>query len=94
MTRDDIIRMAEEAGTPIDRIGKTGALRWPDLERFAALVAAAERSSNDVTIRDYFAARAMQAYCSDPSWTIDCDMQQTANAAYLMADAMLEVRKK
>jgi len=35
MTRDDIIRMAREAGI----VGNF----WPELERFAALVAAAER---------------------------------------------------
>lgn len=41
MTRDDVIRMAREAGV------KDGLLSWPGVpemfERFAALVAAAER---------------------------------------------------
>lgn len=37
MTRDDIIRLAREAGIPSDE------LYHPNLERFAALVAAAER---------------------------------------------------
>jgi hypothetical protein len=43
MTRDDIIRMAREAGisVPWDQ----EPLRWELLERFAALVAAAEREA-------------------------------------------------
>lgn len=41
MTRDDIIRMAQEAGFEIDCC----SLEWHDrIERFAALVAAAERN--------------------------------------------------
>lgn len=36
MTRDDVLRMAREAGISI---------HTPDLERFAALIAAAERES-------------------------------------------------
>ena len=39
MTREDIIRMAMEAG------GTVMAVYSPDLERFAALVAAAERDA-------------------------------------------------
>ena len=39
MTRDDIIKMAMEAG------GTVMACYSPDLERFAALVAAAEREA-------------------------------------------------
>ena len=50
MTRDDIIRMAREAGLliPSFRIGgglALGTCTVPDFERFAALVAAAEREA-------------------------------------------------
>ena len=41
MNRDDIIRMAREAGIPLDP--KHPGWLLPHLERFAALVAAAER---------------------------------------------------
>ena len=49
MTRDDIIRMAREAGLliPSFRIGgglALGTCTVPDFERFASLVAAAERA--------------------------------------------------
>ena len=37
MTREDIIRMARDCGINFHQAG------WPELERFAALVAAAER---------------------------------------------------
>ncbi len=48
MTREDIIRMAREAGVRMDYIFDSGTTRWilqPGLMRFAALVAAAEREA-------------------------------------------------
>ena len=43
-----------------------------------------------MTLRDYFAAKAMAAYWSDPNVAVD---QKTAAAwAYDMADAMMKVR--
>ena len=47
--------------------------------------------SKGITLRDYFAAKAMQSYLLDKdrdSFTFE----QWANAAYEMADAMLEAR--
>lgn len=59
-------------------------------------------SADGMTLRDYFAAKAMQGITSDSSAAIDetgrklsipddCDL--IAKAAYLLADAMLEARK-
>ena len=48
MTKDDIIRMAREAGIPTSEVvikGNGTHLRSVDIERFAALVAAAEREA-------------------------------------------------
>lgn len=48
-------------------------------------------TSKGMTLRDYFAAKAMQSYLLDKdrdSFTFE----QWANAAYEMADAMLEAR--
>jgi hypothetical protein len=48
MTREDITRMAREAGVRMDYIFDSGTTRWilqPGLMRFAALVAAAEREA-------------------------------------------------
>ncbi len=46
MNRDDIIRMAQEADMPIHWLSESGVLKWSDLERFAELVAAAEREKS------------------------------------------------
>lgn len=45
-----------------------------------------------MTLRDYFAAKAMQAYCSRPDVTDDMTPAATARMAYAMADAMLAAR--
>jgi hypothetical protein len=45
-----------------------------------------------MTLRDYFAAKAMQALLSDTDWRIDMDIEDTAKAAYMTADAMLKAR--
>ena len=46
-----------------------------------------------VSMRDYFAARALSGYLSDPTWREDIDMDRTARFAYCMADAMLRARE-
>jgi hypothetical protein len=45
MTREDIIRMAREAGFPDYAMGLASEDAWQKTERFAALVAAAEREA-------------------------------------------------
>ena len=47
-----------------------------------------------MTLRDYFAAKAMAAYASSADWRIDMGPDETAFAAYKQADAMLEARNK
>ena len=55
MTKDDVIRMAREAGVSV-RYSKLGAECWiEDLERFATLVAAAEREACLVMVKDILA---------------------------------------
>ena len=51
------------------------------------------RDDSGMTLRDYFAARAMQALLSDPDWRQDMDIKDTALAAYKTADAMLKERE-
>ncbi len=46
-----------------------------------------------MTLRDYFAAKAMQALLSDSDWRVDMDIDDTAKAAYMTADAMLKARE-
>ena len=58
-----------------------------------------DQISLGMTLRDYFAAKAMQGLISCPDWRenagedVDMDASDyTANAAYMMADAMLKAR--
>lgn len=52
------------------------------------------REDDGMDLRDYFASDAMKGLLSDPSWRQDMDFEDTAQAAYLMADAMLKARVK
>ena len=45
-----------------------------------------------MTLRDYFAAKAMQALLSDSDWRQDMDFKDTAMAAYRQADVMMKER--
>ena len=47
-----------------------------------------------MTLRDYFAAAAMQGYCSSEKWRVDANAERTARAAYTMADAMIAEKEK
>ena len=63
----------------------------PDEERERAYVAARAEAVGGMTLRDYFAAKAMQSYLVDKdrdSFTFE----QWAQASYEMADAMLKAR--
>jgi len=46
-----------------------------------------------MTMRDYFAAKAMQGYLGSPEWLREVSPQGTAEAAYRVADAMLKARE-
>lgn len=48
-----------------------------------------------MTLRDYFAAKAMQAYLTDPNVGFDRDsIEIAAQTSFRIADAMLEARQK
>ena len=50
---------------------------------------------NDATLRDYFAAKAMQAWVSQiPPEMMEDMMSRWAESSYEMADAMLRAREK
>ena len=50
-------------------------------------------TSDGMTLRDYFAAKAMQGFVSDPDWRVDMHPDETARAAYSQADSMLKARE-
>jgi hypothetical protein len=45
-----------------------------------------------MTLRDYFAAKAMQVYMDDVIWNTET-YEAAARAAYTVADAMLKARQ-
>lgn len=47
--------------------------------------------SHGMTLRDYFAAKAMQGRLANPDWLYSYD--RTATEAYQIADAMLRARE-
>jgi len=55
---------------------------------------------NGMSLRDYFAAKAMQSYVSDKEFVDACAFmekdvkEEIARVAYAQADAMLEARQK
>ena len=51
-----------------------------------------ETNSRGMTLRDYFAAKAMQAMLAHPDSKETAPPQTYANASYIMADAMLRAR--
>lgn len=51
-----------------------------------------EVSSGSMTLRDYFAAKAMQSRLANPDWL--CSDDRTATEAYQIADAMLRAREE
>ena len=50
-------------------------------------------ASGGMTLRDYFAARALQGILSSPDGGPD-DWQRVADAAYYAADAMMAARER
>lgn len=45
-----------------------------------------------MTLRDYFAAKAMQAMLSSPNCPVQVEETELASQAYMAADAMLKAR--
>ena len=72
----------------------TGGPAFPRTGRVNGVGLLVERAQNGMTLRDYFAAKAMQANiemlsaASLPDWNAE-----VARLSYLMADAMLKARK-
>ena len=51
-------------------------------------------AQDGMTLRDYFAAKAMQGLLSDPDWRVGTNIDDTVYAAYKAADVMLKARKE
>jgi hypothetical protein len=86
MTEDEIIKLARKAGASNLNGGEWALFGDVAIERFAQLIATAE--PNAISLRDYFAAKAMKSYSDDT----DELMLDNAIKAYKQADAMLKAR--
>lgn len=64
---------------------------FPQNERIT--MARSIAKSQGMTLRDYFASKAMQAFLSDSDWRVDMGIDDTAYGAYKVADAMLKARE-
>jgi hypothetical protein len=70
---------------------KTGGPAFPRAGNEWADMAWVEAPAKDgMTLRDYFAAKAMQGLLANNN----IDAQQIAKAAYIVADAMLKAREE
>ena len=49
---------------------------------------------NGMTLRDYFAAKAMSAYMGRPNLPVSVSDEELATACYQMADAMMKARQE
>lgn len=68
----------------------TGGPAFPGLDYIAQ---DGKKNPEGMTLRDYFAGKAMQGLLSDPDWRQDTTFEDTAYVAYEQADAMLRARK-
>lgn len=62
---------------------------WP---AFPAMHFDLKENEQGITIRDYFAAKAMHAILCDPNYM--AEDRKLAEAAYFVADAMLKAREQ
>jgi hypothetical protein len=69
---------------------ETGGLAFPALDNSGSGLHLRE---SGMTLRDYFAAKAMQGICADPSFNPQTG-QEIAMIAYVIADTMLAERAK
>ena len=89
MNGDDMSKETGGPAFPIDRQTAHGiAISLVGSNNEAAYIEAVNQLSQGLTIRDYFAAKAMTAFIPDGRDDVD-----TARQSYAVADAMLEARK-
>ncbi len=71
----------------------TGGPAFPT-KNYQSVVPVSTGYSEGISVRDYFAAKAMQAHMVGRGEFADSNKQTIAECAYKMADAMLSQREK
>lgn len=83
---------AAEVGGPLNELEELNLLNEPAFPIRGGLH---EHQFVGASLRDYFAAKAMQGFVSSyPNGDVNCDFEYLADDAYDMADAMLKARAK
>ncbi len=67
-----------------------GGPAFPHIRKPVAPGVEEDITSGGMSLRDYFAAKAMQGRLANPDWL--CSDDRTATEAYQIADAMLRAR--
>ena len=79
------------------KLKDTGGPAYPIADPFSVKGPATEREAlrlrDGMSLRDYFAAKAMQGFAADDNAAWQDGVTGMARAAYSWADAMLEARK-
>lgn len=70
----------------------TGGQAFPCFERGGAGAGPLDLTDPGMTLRDYFAAKAMQAAATNPTGADGFTFYERAKWAYAQADAMLKAR--
>ena len=86
--------MSKETGGPAFPVTEAGAHRIAMQvagDNEAKYIAESTKALSGMTLRDYFAAKAMQGICSQAD-TWGMTVPQIANESYMMADALLKAR--
>ena len=72
---------------------ETGGPAFPTHEQRFPDGVLSQESEYGMTLRDYFAAKAMQAAIEFGAWSDEQDMEEVARMSYRQAEAMLKARK-
>ena len=81
--------MSKDNGGPAFPTGKTISKKVDGLRGLSKIIS----DGSGMTLRDYFAAKAMQGLCADPEMQ-GTHMSDISRQSYELADAMLAERAK
>jgi hypothetical protein len=86
MVRTEAVSAARHSGVGEMNNTNTGGFAFP--------IVVGDQMTPGMTLRDYFAAKAMQEMIEYGPWSDEQDMGKVAECAYRQADAMLKAREQ
>ena len=85
--------MSANNGGPAFPTGLVGKVELAGSMYAGAHVPEYKAAANGMSLRDYFAAKAMQGICANSRFNPSRQIGTMASESYLIADAMLEARE-